>query len=34
MTERSEAKTVGHTPFHYCSDRPLFRVNGGVPLTK
>ncbi|SCZ19754.1 MULTISPECIES: DUF3077 domain-containing protein [unclassified Pseudomonas] len=34
MTEQAEAKTIGYTPFHYCSDRPLFRVNGGVPLTE
>ncbi|UZE84762.1 DUF3077 domain-containing protein [Pseudomonas viciae] len=32
MTEQTEAKTIGYTPFHYCSDRALFRVNGGVPL--
>lgn len=34
MTEQAEAKTIGYTPFHYCSDRPLFRVNGGVPLNE
>jgi len=34
MTEQTEVKTIGYTPFHYCFDRPLFRVNGGVPLNE
>ncbi|MBC3361851.1 DUF3077 domain-containing protein [Pseudomonas sp. SWRI154] len=34
MIVQPEAKTIGYTPFHYCSDRPLFRINGGVPLNE
>jgi len=32
MTEPTEAKTIGITPFIFCADKPLFRVNGGVPV--
>jgi hypothetical protein len=28
----SELKTIGLTPFIYCSNRPLFRVSGDIPL--
>ncbi|MHA6232722.1 DUF3077 domain-containing protein [Pseudomonas fluorescens group sp. PF-69] len=28
----SELKTVGFTPFLYCSDQPLFHVCRGVPI--
>ena len=28
----SELKTIGLTPFIYCSNQPLFRVNRDVPL--
>ena len=24
--------TIGLTPFHYCNNEPLFRVNRGVPV--
>ena len=34
MTKQSELKTIGFTPFHYGSVEPLFRVNGGVPISK
>ena len=30
--EPSELKTIGLTPFLYCSNQPLFRVVRGVPL--
>ena len=29
----SELKTIGFTPFTYCSDQPLFHVSAGVPIT-
>ncbi|ROM77453.1 hypothetical protein BK654_11590 [Pseudomonas brassicacearum] len=32
MTHPKDLKTIGLTPFSYHSDRPLFRVNAGVPL--
>ena len=28
----SELKTIGLTPFIYCSNQPLFHVSRGVPL--
>ena len=28
----SELKTIGFTPFTYCSDQPLFHVSAGVPI--
>ncbi|VVN68810.1 DUF3077 domain-containing protein [Pseudomonas fluorescens] len=28
----SELKTIGFTPFIYCSDQPLFHVCRGVPI--
>jgi len=33
-TEQTEAKTIGFTPFIYCSNQPLFRVNAGVPISQ
>ena len=30
MTEYSEAKTIGFTPYLYCADDPLFHVSAGV----
>ena len=27
-----DLKTIGLTPFHYCNNEPLFRVNRGVPV--
>jgi hypothetical protein len=32
MTDNPELTTIGLTPFHYCSDQALFRVNRGVPV--
>lgn len=32
MSEKPELTTIGLTPFHYCSNQPLFRVNPGVPV--
>lgn len=32
MSEQSELTTIGLTPFHYCANEALFRVNGGVPI--
>jgi len=32
MTDQAEVKTIGLTPFIFCADKPLFRVNGGVPV--
>jgi len=32
VTEHTEEKTVGLTPFGYCSGNPLFQVNSGVPV--
>ncbi len=32
MHGASEEKTIGHTPFIYCSDNPLFHVIAGVPV--
>lgn len=34
MSDQSELKTIGFTPFHYGSVEPLFRVNGGVPISE
>jgi hypothetical protein len=34
MIHPRDFKTVGLTPFSYHSDRPLFRVNAGVPLSE
>ena len=31
-SEPVELKTIGLTPFIYCSNRPLFRVSRDVPL--
>ena len=28
----SELKTIGFTPFIYCSNQPLFHVSRGVPI--
>ena len=28
----AELKTIGFTPFTYCSDQPLFHVSAGVPI--
>ena len=30
----SELKTIGFTPFIYCSDQALFHVSRGVPLAE
>ncbi|WP_260961028.1 DUF3077 domain-containing protein [Pseudomonas citri] len=32
MTEHTEEKTIGLTPFVYCSGHPLFHVRAGVPV--
>ncbi len=32
MSEKPELTTIGLTPFYYCSNQPLFRVNPGVPV--
>lgn len=32
QSEPSELKTVGFTPFIYCSNQALFHVSRGVPL--
>ncbi|CAH0183809.1 DUF3077 domain-containing protein [Pseudomonas sp. ABY48] len=32
MTHPKDLKTPGLTPFSYHSDRPLFRVNSGIPI--
>lgn len=34
MTDKAEEKTVGSTPFLYCSDNPLFSVCAGVPISE
>ena len=34
MTDKTEEKTVGSTPFLYCSDNPLFSVSPGVPISE
>ncbi|WP_131669949.1 DUF3077 domain-containing protein [Pseudomonas parakoreensis] len=34
MTEIPEEKTIGLTPFIYCSDNPLFHVSAGVPISE
>ncbi|MCH4877032.1 DUF3077 domain-containing protein [Pseudomonas sp. TMW22090] len=32
MSDKPELTTIGLTPFHYCANQPLFRVNPGVPI--
>lgn len=32
MTEHTEERTIGLTPFVYCSGTPLFHVKSGVPV--
>lgn len=32
MSDKPELTTIGLTPFHYCDNQPLFRVNPGVPI--
>jgi hypothetical protein len=32
MSNHPELTTIGLTPFHYCSNDALFRVNRGVPV--
>jgi hypothetical protein len=32
LTDPSELKTIGFTPFIYCSNQALFHVSRGVPL--
>jgi len=32
MPNPQDFKTIGLTPFSFHSDRPLFRVNSGVPI--
>ncbi|MNL34437.1 hypothetical protein D3C87_1564100 [compost metagenome] len=32
MSDKPELTTIGLTPFHYCSNEALFRVNRGVPI--
>ncbi|MEB0047003.1 MULTISPECIES: DUF3077 domain-containing protein [unclassified Pseudomonas] len=34
MTEKKHATTIGVTPFIYCSDRALFHVSAGVPISQ
>jgi hypothetical protein len=33
-TDSSELKTIGFTPFIFCSDQALFHVSRGVPLAE
>ncbi|WP_460140067.1 DUF3077 domain-containing protein [Pseudomonas sp. S2_E01] len=32
MSDDPRLTTIGLTPFHYCNNEPLFRVNRGVPI--
>ena len=32
MSDKPELTTIGLTPFHYCANDALFRVNSGVPI--
>ncbi|MBV4475014.1 DUF3077 domain-containing protein [Pseudomonas botevensis] len=34
MHDAPEEKTIGFTPFIYCSDQPLFHVSAGVPVSQ
>jgi hypothetical protein len=34
MNNQSELKTIGFTPFIYCSDQALFNVRPGVPIVE
>lgn len=34
MIELSELETIGSTPFHFGTVKPLFRVSGGVPISE
>ncbi|MDR7281837.1 hypothetical protein J2X84_000651 [Pseudomonas corrugata] len=34
MNNQSELKTIGFTPFIYCSDQALFNVRPGIPIVE